>query len=472
MLAAILALMIGVCSAQSGPPTTAELLEKGIYTEETIGDLESAIQIYEQVIQKATSERPYAAKALYRISVCYRKSGDDARADEALRELVLKYGDQSDLVSLARAQMKEEVEEPDLRLDPAPWEDGEELHLTFRFPGGDRPLGKIVSAVQNDRVDGRMVARLQLRRLFPGNQGVSNVVVDMDDFAPIETRVRHTVFGRIDAVFGDKQIELFRPNDDEPQVVTASSRAYENDSVMHLFRRLPLRLGYNATVPIFASITGQFIGLTIDVSEIDTLEVPAGTFPCYRLDTNINQTLWISTGPERYAVKAEMGGVAGELEKITSRRRDQAIDYETERLAFHVPSDWIVFDQGKRNTTEQTVSMQDPSGVGTAVIKSWSVLPSDDQALEDMVEEVIKDNVEKYGTYGLREGSPWKGRVSDQPSLHYLADFKLQDRPLVQYRVFVKTPDTWVKIIFVLPSEALTERREEMDVIIQSLKFR
>ena len=51
------------------------LLEKGIYAEETLGDLDKAIQIYGRITAKSKAERPIAAQAQFRQARCLPPSG-------------------------------------------------------------------------------------------------------------------------------------------------------------------------------------------------------------------------------------------------------------------------------------------------------------------------------------------------------------------------------------------------------------
>ncbi len=51
----------GVVEADDRTPS--QLLEKGIYTEETVGDLDKAIEIYQQAIDSAKANRTILAQA-------------------------------------------------------------------------------------------------------------------------------------------------------------------------------------------------------------------------------------------------------------------------------------------------------------------------------------------------------------------------------------------------------------------------
>lgn len=99
-----LAAMLAACPlavAQS----VSELMEKGIYTEETAGDLDGAIGIYEQVLLNAEANRVFAAQAQYRVGVCYVKKGQEKNAAAAFRKVVDRYSGQPTLVAQARVRL-------------------------------------------------------------------------------------------------------------------------------------------------------------------------------------------------------------------------------------------------------------------------------------------------------------------------------------------------------------------------------
>ena len=54
-------------AAPAAPASPSELLEKGIYNEETKGDLDSAIAIYQQLVAEANVNQSLAAQAQFRL---------------------------------------------------------------------------------------------------------------------------------------------------------------------------------------------------------------------------------------------------------------------------------------------------------------------------------------------------------------------------------------------------------------------
>ena len=56
------------CTSHADSPS--ELLEKGIFSEETKGDLDEAIKIYRQILADAKANRGFVAQAQYRLGQC------------------------------------------------------------------------------------------------------------------------------------------------------------------------------------------------------------------------------------------------------------------------------------------------------------------------------------------------------------------------------------------------------------------
>jgi tetratricopeptide (TPR) repeat protein len=83
----------------------AVMLEKGIYTEETIGDLDAAMKIYRQIVEDAKAARKYAAQAQYRLGMCYLKKGDKAKATAELRELLATYPQEKGIAAQAQKEL-------------------------------------------------------------------------------------------------------------------------------------------------------------------------------------------------------------------------------------------------------------------------------------------------------------------------------------------------------------------------------
>ena len=100
----LVGIVVGMGSSARGE-SPAVLLEKGIFAEETKGDLDGAISIYKQIIDDAKANRRYVAEAQYRLGVCHLKKGDKSRAAACFRAVLSKFPSQDKIVTRARERL-------------------------------------------------------------------------------------------------------------------------------------------------------------------------------------------------------------------------------------------------------------------------------------------------------------------------------------------------------------------------------
>src|SRR5437868_12666595 len=98
LLAAGLVVFLGMGSVRAA--STDELLEKGIYTEETKGELEAASQIYQQIVDDTKADRGLVAQAQLRLGLCQLKLGNRPKAISALERLTQEFPDKDKLLAL------------------------------------------------------------------------------------------------------------------------------------------------------------------------------------------------------------------------------------------------------------------------------------------------------------------------------------------------------------------------------------
>lgn len=79
--------------------SASELLQKGIYTQDTVGDLDGAIQIYRQIISSSPSQHEIAAEAQYRLAQTLIRKGDLTGAALEFQTLARDYSEYQALIS-------------------------------------------------------------------------------------------------------------------------------------------------------------------------------------------------------------------------------------------------------------------------------------------------------------------------------------------------------------------------------------
>jgi Tol biopolymer transport system component len=100
---AVLAAALMAFGLQNSPEHKV-LFEKAKFAMETKGDLNEAIKLFSELIQKYPGEREYAAKSQLYIGLCYEKLGN-AAARTAYERLVRDYADQAEIVAQARVRL-------------------------------------------------------------------------------------------------------------------------------------------------------------------------------------------------------------------------------------------------------------------------------------------------------------------------------------------------------------------------------
>ncbi|MDX2445336.1 MAG: tetratricopeptide repeat protein, partial [Bacteroidales bacterium] len=84
--------------------TSGELYEKALYAEEVKGELQNAIDLYQQLLENNPENKQVSAKALLHQGMCYEKLGNQ-EAVKKYRHLVDNYPGQKNEVALAKERL-------------------------------------------------------------------------------------------------------------------------------------------------------------------------------------------------------------------------------------------------------------------------------------------------------------------------------------------------------------------------------
>jgi len=106
----LLLLLLGSAQAAHAA-SAAELLEKGIYTEETKGELKAALQIYKQLVEDPRADRSLVAQAQLRLGLCQLKLGNKPQAIAALDRLTQEFPDKGKLLEIVEQRMPQVLDE-------------------------------------------------------------------------------------------------------------------------------------------------------------------------------------------------------------------------------------------------------------------------------------------------------------------------------------------------------------------------
>lgn len=478
---------IGAGSAVMAAESVSALLEKGIYTEETVGDLPKAIEIYQKVVAEAKTTEACAAEAQYRLGQCLLKQNKKDEAVAAFQKVINSYPDQKEWVAKAKKQVPGQAE---LKLEPVPWKDGEYMQSVIKLGGGMK-IGTFVWSIDSAKLEGKDVWRMIKHQFILSggdNRGLSLVEADKTAFEPIKSVFRHTLLGDIEAQYspGEVIVTVYKNG---KQVSTRKDTLekvyYDNEQAYHVFRRLPLAEGYKANVPIYAPLGSSKIELPFSVAAKETVEVPAGKFECYKVQLGIvNQTFWISADASRYLVKFEAGGVISELEQIGINKPGEMKTYKDDQWGFSlaIPAGWYSYDQDMAGKDEnKIVFLLDPEETALNML-TVSKLEDDEakdlkadpkKALKTWADKAIAKKTKELKDLKVRPDT-WKDiTVGGLPAISVFTDYSISQQKKAAYSVFVMGQTNKVHFLISLcEPDKLDGLRAEFDKIVETLKIK
>ena len=465
-----------VANAQS----LSERLEKGIYTEETVGDLAAAMDIYEQIVEDARNDRAVAAEAQFRLGQCLLKKDMREEAMAAFKKVIEDFADQEELVAQARVHVPDE---PDFEMQPVPWKDGESIQLRAELATG-LWIGTFVLSVNSAQENGEDLWVTNLGRyvfLNAPNQGISRVRTNRSTFRPLNSLFRHSILGTIEGTYSPTSVSVHsvgRNGRESTKEHKLDGLHYDNEQAMQLFRRLPLAENFKTKVPIFATMGSGAISIEVEVTAIEKVTVPAGEFECYRLlIPMLQQTFWITTDENRYLVKFEAGGVSAKMESVRVNKPGELVEYQDEQLGFTMsaPADWRFVQHTDEDGEDDKVIhlLLDPEALSMSklVAKAVSALSDEErESVRALAESRIEDDPKAYQDFKVRPDSWVEYEVDGQPAVSFIADFVVRDRKMVRYFVYVLGKKTAAEFSMKIERDQFSQFQEPFNAIANSFR--
>ncbi len=459
----------------------AERLEAGIYAEETVGDLDAARDIYLQIVADAEADRGVAAQAQFRLGQCFLKQEKKDEAIAAFKKLIEEFADQKELVAKAK---KHVPIRPDFELLPEPWVDGESLQFQIKLASGF-DIGTFVYSVISSQEDGKDIWLSNIGRyihLNAPNQGIGRVKADRNTLRPMSSLFRHSILGLFEATYTSDEVTIKTVNGDggkqSIRKVELDSIYYDNEQSILLIRRLPLAKDYKATIPIFASFGESAMEVELEVTALETIEVPAGKFECYRLlMPKLNQTYWISTDEHRYLVKFEGDGVIGVLDTIRVNKPGEMVEYRDDKLGFSMaaPSDWYFVKQEYQHQDAddpEVYNLLDPEAEAISVLRGRpaEILREHEVDHRALAKRRVKKRTQIWKDFKVRSDSWTERTISGHPGISFIADFIDRDKKMVQYYVCSLGESTAVEFITNIERDKFDSFKSKFDAIIDAYR--
>ncbi len=486
-------------AADVKPP--AVLLQEGLYAEETEGNLDKAMEIYNEIRQKYNDVERITAKATYQLGLCHLKKGDSKKAAELFEEVVGYYPQQTATVKMAQEQLdkmgvKKAVErtpteknaEP-LKLEPAPWVDGEVMELRLKHPSGVE-YGTIIYSAKYNKNNWQIISHM-----YVSEGAVSQytyVEADANSFAPIYGQTINWT-GNFAAEYSKNNVKFTTDTQDKNiRDIPVDKIVYDNEQAIYLIRRMPLAEGYEGSFPIFTVQGGTVVECRIKVLAIEDANVEAGTFKCYKTDLSIysegiktlQHTLWFSADEHKYLVKYDVGGTATmEMKQVLQRAKDIPITLESAEPAFSVtiPAGWQTYKYARYGQVPQFILQLMPPDNKAWALLVWQKRGTAPDLASAMT--IAKADFGKlkgfFENYTADQNGFKELKINSLEAVQYLANYqesgnrlKKYGKPkdMVEYRTYIVDASNVFWFVFRAEKENFEKNKSEFDSIINSFR--
>jgi hypothetical protein len=493
----VVLLALGISSAFPAEDP-AVLLEKGIYTEETLGNLSEAIGIYQKVVTAAGATRATSATALFRLGMCYQKMNRTADAQAAFSKLEKQYPEQLGLISKIPG-----VPSKGLDARRVPWVDGEELQFVDK-EGNTKAIYRTTSAKSNGKTVWRFQT-LTLRGYPLSGYLYSRIYMNASNLMPISSLLigysdirsdRFTIGGRTRTQinYTPGVIEVSKGYDPDGSPVSGKNLLalereaydYNSDQFEMIIRTLPLREGFQTVIPMLSQSWVDNTAVKETVSPIDTIKVsvparekiivPAGAFDCYKVvkswNTGAAIVYWISADEHAYLVKVEgRSGGDKELKSIKNSDKNQPVILDDRELGIKIstPSQWYI----GRHSGDSRILLTEPEVEVKGVLSISSDQPTS-LSLDEAQNKDFESNKLKLPGYVYRPESRTTTTVSGVPAISYIADFNQSDtrgKGVERGYFFIKSNKAY-RLVFQVDAKLFESMKSDFDSIATSIVVR
>ena len=449
------------------------LLEKAIYAEETLGNLNEAIGIYQQIAAAAETNRATAALALYRLGRCYQKSGRAEDAQAAFAKLTKMYPEQKDLIARIPGSPSKGLE-----FRPAPWMNGEVLGMVVKVESGSQSGSQFYS-VESVQEAGKTLWKL---REVSGNVGITQhttLLMDAANFSPTTSIQNSGSYGVFQANYSPQQVEFVttRRSSSIKKQLPLDRAVYDYVQQAHLLRCLPLSEGFQAAILISVPEKAAVWEAKIAVVARERVTVPAGTFDCYKVtatEAGQTRTYWISTDAHAYLVKEDLSIITLELNSIETPEKGRPVRFADSKLGIRLeaPYGWLIGNT--KQGSENLISFFGPEAEaeGSMIFMNRKQKEAEDPSLDEMADKDIASEQRRYKEFVVRPESRGTTAVSGLNAIRYIADFKelSSEKERVRYQFSFISPTRGYEIRFETGKENFERLRPAFDSIMSSLR--
>jgi hypothetical protein len=256
--------------------------------------------------------------------------------------------------------------------------------------------------------------------------------------------------------------------------------AYNEDQIIYLLRCLPLREGYETTLPVIKTSDGSISDIKVTVEGREKITVTAGTFDCYKIVTrgnNVEYTYWLSSDGHFYPVKySASGAIDVALSSISKLEKNKpAIFADNEQgISLSAPPGWILYSSNLMGS--QSITMIDPEDETSCYMGITKLAVTEDMRtyLSNTANMLNKMYQATYKGYQERDGSRENTTIGGLAAIRYIVDHKalISGRDIVMYTFVTASSNKTAQIYFTTMRENFDKWRPVFDSIASSIQMK
>lgn len=461
------------------------LLERGIYQEETVGDLQAAAGFYQQVLDNAEVAQPYLAEAIFRQANIHYLKGDNQKALMLLQQLVQSYPEQIKFVNNA-LEMIAEVSLSTSSYLSAPWGDFETVEYQLLSPAG-APMGQASMVIRKVDSNGEAMWHHDEYLISPMNQiqEFSRSIIQGDLEKTLSAKRESPQLGAIEYNVDEQGIQYKVSKDGELNQATidAPKGFYDSKMLPVLLRRLPLAEAYSATIPVFDSAASEILQAKFRVLEANkTVTIAGKTYQAFEVDINLYRagdkvrSASALVAQDQSRTLLSLGHSYGKIEYVAKHTdfgpRQLSFNYGDKKLSVDSPALWQSFDitsagPGMKLFVQFTSPQQTANSM--LAIKGFPKTMRDSLTPHKVVDGDIAALKSYFKNYTVRKGSRRNIDIDDLPAQEFVADYKFEGKEMVESRVYILGQEDvyW----FILRVEKQKYKQVKSDFIAQYKSF-
>jgi TonB family protein len=483
----LLAISILLFSSSLWGEDVSSLLEKAIYAEETKGDLNEAMRIYQKIIDENAGNSAKIAEAYYRLGACFQKTGDDSKAIDIYKKLLTRFRKQQEIATAAKNQLAKlnaldeetKINKP-LELGRVPWKAGETCQYDVKTPAGVS-AGKVFHSVKELSKDGNDLWRTEDTLAIPMYD--SQIYLRSDALKEGFNPVSSIMINRGMAARSSGYSALYKKDHiqytnaaKEKRDIPVGDIIYDSQQNWEIIRRLPLAENYSTSFSAFDLQSGKIMNIHLNVTGKEIVTVPAGIFESYCLkldfDSNIKAKVWISTDVNKYIIKLETQGLTIELEKTTHVTVEEPVVFKDSELGISVSArhGWYFVKSSIPERFKMLLEILSPelkAVLVLVVVQHYGTISS----LQDIHNTSEKALAQIYKNFTRRPESMVYRYINGLPSSTYIADYDSDNKKMVQYRTDILDKQELSVFELHVEKEKFNEIETDIDNIVQSFKW-